>query len=196
MTISVGSKLIHWNYFLALERDLDVVARYIEFSEPNFQVFSVELSRLLFAASSEVDVVAKQLCEKERPADKRDNITHYKRIILDAIPELPDTQVFVPRYGLSFRPWENWKGEGKPHWWESYNNVKHHRSSHFHEATLQNSLNAMGALLVLCLHFYARDLSESPGVVLGAKETTRKLQPDSCLLRLSDECYNSLLMLE
>jgi len=63
MTIAVTQSKIHWNYFLALERDLEIVARYVEFTKPNFKTFSIELAHLLFAAASEVDVVAKLLCE-------------------------------------------------------------------------------------------------------------------------------------
>jgi hypothetical protein len=56
VTIAATAGKLHWNYFLALERDLEVVSRYVEFSRPNFQVFSIELAHLLFAAASEVDV--------------------------------------------------------------------------------------------------------------------------------------------
>lgn len=51
---------LHWNYFLALERDLELVTRYVEFSQQNFGVYSIEFAPPFFAASAEVDVVAKQ----------------------------------------------------------------------------------------------------------------------------------------
>ncbi len=34
---------IHWNYFLALENDLDRLSRYVEFTTPNYPVYSIEL---------------------------------------------------------------------------------------------------------------------------------------------------------
>ena len=55
---------LHWNYFIALERDLEVVSRYVEFCPQNFDVYSIEFAHLLFAAASEVDVVAKLLCQR------------------------------------------------------------------------------------------------------------------------------------
>lgn len=67
MTITEANKLLHWNYFLAVEEDLHRLSRFIEFSQDNFETYSIELSRILFAASAEVDVVAKQLCEQVRP---------------------------------------------------------------------------------------------------------------------------------
>lgn len=62
MAIEASAAKLHWNYFLALEQDMDVVARYIEFTHANLNVYSIELAHLLFAASSEVDVIAKLLC--------------------------------------------------------------------------------------------------------------------------------------
>jgi len=55
---------IHWRQFLALEEELMQVARYIEFSEDNFNTYSIELASLLLGAGSEIDVVAKQICKK------------------------------------------------------------------------------------------------------------------------------------
>jgi hypothetical protein len=34
----------HWNYFLALEKDLETVSRYIEFSRDNLNTYSIELA--------------------------------------------------------------------------------------------------------------------------------------------------------
>lgn len=63
MAIIESDKLSHWNYFLAVEEDLHRLSRFVEFSADNFETHSLELARILFAASAEVDVVARQLCE-------------------------------------------------------------------------------------------------------------------------------------
>jgi hypothetical protein len=196
MTITATAGKLHWNYFLALEHDMEVVSRFIEFSTPNFGVFSIELAHLLFAAASEVDVVAKLLCERISPAAPRSNINEYKAILLPALHDLPNTQVFVPRYGLSFKPWLKWAGQNNPDWWRSYNNVKHERDAHFDEATLQNALNALGALLIVTYHLYARTLAIPPARVLTPKDTTRELQPDSTLIRLNSDFYNAIRICE
>lgn len=47
---------LHWNYFIALERDPELASRYVEFCPQNFEVYSIEFAHLLFAAASEVDV--------------------------------------------------------------------------------------------------------------------------------------------
>jgi hypothetical protein len=174
MVIATTQAKLHWNYFLALERDMEVLSRYVEFCEANFSVFSVELAHLLFAAASEVDVVAKLVCEQVSPGTRRDNINDYKAVLVPAIPDLVETEVFVPRYGLSFKPWLNWAGTQNPVWWRSYNNVKHERDAHFNEATLKNSLNALGALLLLTFHYYSRRLAPQAGQVLEPKDTTKE----------------------
>jgi hypothetical protein len=185
---------LHWNYFLALERDMEVVSRYIEFCDANFSVFSVELGHLLFASASEVDVVAKLLCEQIQPAAPRSNINDYKAVLVPAIPELPETEVFVPRYGLSFKPWSNWAGATNPLWWRSYNNVKHQRDAHFNEATLKSALNALGALLIVTFHYYSRKLAVPPAQVLAPKDATQALLPESTLLRFNEDLYYSHLI--
>lgn len=194
MTIHVTSRKLHWNYFVALEHDLEAVSRYVEFSEENFGTFSIELAHLLFAAASEVDVVAKLLCEKINPAAPRGNINEYKAALLQIIPDLPNTEVFISRYGLSFKPWSNWSGDTNPLWWRSYNNVKHERDTHFNEATLHNALNALGALLIITFHYYARTLAVPPSTVLTPKDTTQELQPESVLLRLDRSFYYDQLI--
>jgi hypothetical protein len=194
MPITVVSTKIHWNYFFALEKDMEVISRYIEFCDANFEAFSIELAHLLFAAASEVDVIAKLLCEQIDPAQPRRNINDYKAVLLPAIPDLPDAEVFVPRYGLSFKPWSNWNGHQNPLWWISYNNVKHERDAHFHEATLKNSLNALGALLILTHQYYMRKLNHNPQDPRHQRETMRALQPEATLLRLKDDYYYGHLL--
>jgi hypothetical protein len=60
--IKQSASNIYWNYFLALERDLEIVSRYVEFTEDNYPVYSIELAHLLLAAASEIDTVAKLTC--------------------------------------------------------------------------------------------------------------------------------------
>jgi len=194
VTIAATQAKLHWNYFLALERDMDVLSRYVEFCEENFAVYSVELAHLLFAAASEVDVVCKLICEQVSPGAPRANINDYKAVLLQVLPDLPYTEVFVPRYGLSYRPWSNWEGNENPDWWRSYNNVKHERDAYFNEATLKNSLNALGALLVLTVQYYSRKLAPEHGPALRPKDTTRQLIPESTLLRLQEDSYFSQLI--
>jgi hypothetical protein len=193
MTIKVHETLTHWNYYLALDSDLMHVSRFVEFSEHNFTTYSIELAHILLAASSEVDVMAKAVCAILEPGATAENINHYKSIIIRGIPELPPQTVHVPRFGLMLNPWSNWKGDRNPDWWRSYNDVKHHRDQHFQDASLKNSLNSLGALLIINFHYYrlkaGLDLSTN-----GKKDTTRHLKPEAQLMQLDNEYYYSHLI--
>jgi hypothetical protein len=195
MTIEARETLLHWNYFLALEEDLERAARYIEFSESNFKAYSIELAHSLLASASEVDVIAKRICRHLQPEARAENINHYRRIITAAIPSLPMELVFVPRFGLTLHPWSNWAdGEGNPLWWRKYNVVKHQRDDHFSDANLKNALNSMAGLLVAVFHFYRLEhgLDHTRD---GFRDTTRLLAPESRLLRLSDDYYYGHLLI-
>jgi hypothetical protein len=194
LAIQASAAKLHWNYFLALERDMETVARYIEFAEPNFQVYSIELAHLLFGAASEVDVIAKLLCERVEPHAPRANIDEYRRVLVRGMPNLPTSQVFVPRYALTLQPWDEWNRGSNPLWWRSYNNVKHERDRYFAEATLKHALNGLAALLILTFHYYTRVLATPPSFQLPFKETTRLLQPESTLLRLPEDHYYATLI--
>ncbi len=188
---------LHWNYFIALENDLEALSRYIEFCPANLNVFSIELAHLLFAAASEVDVIAKCICKIVAPSANLGNIDDYRSVLVDPskVPVLFESlsaiQVSVPRYGLTFTPWENWTKSVNPDWWKSYNNVKHERNQYFQEATLQNALNALGALLTLNLYYYRLDLSPKLSATYSPISVTRRLKPDSVLLRLPNNYYDN-----
>ncbi len=47
----IDVSLSHWNYFLAVEEDLNGVSRYIEFDNNNYKTYSLELARILMGLS-------------------------------------------------------------------------------------------------------------------------------------------------
>jgi hypothetical protein len=150
----------HWNYFLALEDDVARLSRYVEPTTANFSTYSLEIARILFAAASEVDVVSKRLCKKIDGKSKADNITKCRKELIAAYPQIPGTIVWLPRFGLTLKPWDEWNGESNPFWWGAYNDVKHHRHTHFAQASLKHALNSVAGLFALLLFFY-RDEAES-----------------------------------
>jgi hypothetical protein len=144
----------HWNYFLALEDDVLRLSRYLEPTQHNFDSYSLELARILFSASSEVDVVFKRLCQKLNSQSKAASIGKYKQEILAGYPQLVSTTIEIPRFGLTLTPWERWGIDEKPLWWTAYNKVKHHRHTHFTEASLKHTLNAVAGLFIVLLFYY------------------------------------------
>ena len=213
VTVRPTSAPLHWNYFLALEKDLEGVSRYIEFCGPNLQTFSIELAHLLFASASEVDTLAKCICQILDPKAKCETIDDYRRIIKAGEegeiyptgqklkPEhqhrLSSLKVHIPRYNLEFTPWESWAKDTNPDWWRAYNRVKHQRDTFFNEATLCNAIYALSALLAMNYLYCRLKIAEQgeglrfrfehkgPGV-------TRHLQPQSTFMRLPREYYDDI----
>ena len=180
MEIQVNGSFVHWNYYIALEQDLSKVSRFIEFSEANFNTYSIELAHLLLAASSEVDVVLKSLCNFKNSGKNHRNINDYRETITAESPSLIDERCFINRYGLELQPWISWGGGENPFWWHSYNNVKHQRDTHFNEANLKNTLNAVAALSLVALYYYREVFSEVNAHTF--KDAARRLQPASSLI--------------
>ena len=192
--IKVSKSLIHWNYFLALERDLETTSRYIEFIEANFKTYSIELAHLLLASSSEIDVVIKGLCALIAPGEKRENIDDYRKIIKSHLPEFIDESIFINRYGISLKPWDNWLGEVNPNWWRSYNKVKHERDIYFDQANLENVIRSMGALLITNYHFYKKQFENEQGVTFEPKVVIDKLQLKSEFIKLNSSYYYDVVV--
>ena len=168
----------HWNYLLAIERDVERLSRYIEFDKRNFDCFSIEIARVLLASGAEVDVVCKQLCRVLNPTSSASNINAYRDEIKTAFPTMPQFEVLISRFGLTLTPWDEWsKPDGVPFWWTAYNKTKHQRDSEYHRASLKNALNAVAGLFVAVLHLY-KD-----------KARAGELLPPAQLLRVSDRHY-------
>lgn len=164
MGIEEKPKLVHWNYFLAFDSDAEKLSRYIEFTKKNEKTYSIELVRLLLSAASEVDVVAKLLCNKEKPGEKAGNMKDYRNILNPIFPKIRDMKIQIPRYGLDLTPWEKWNENKTPIWWKDYNGVKHQRDINFQKANLKNTLNSIAGLFCLLLYYY-RDEAEKGNLV-------------------------------
>lgn len=180
MGINSHSSLDYWNYFLALERDLENLSRFIEFSEDNFKCYSLEMTRLLFAASSEVDVVAKLICKQLNPSSNADKIDEYRKEIQPSYSNISEFFIEIPRFGLKLQPWDNWNNGKNPLWWNAYNKVKHVRSSYFKMANLKNVLNAVAGLYIFVLYLYKE------------KAEACELVPMTSLLRVEDKYFGGM----
>ena len=178
----------HWNYFLAIEKDLENISRYIEFDKDNYNVYSIELAHILLSASSEVDTIMKQLCKLLDPNEETKNIDGYRLIIQNKTPSFINEEISIDRFGLLFKPWDNWVGTQNPNWWKSYNNVKHQRDSYFKEANLQNTINAVGALLLTTVYYYKYSFSNGVNNI-DMKDVTRELNPESSFIKINADYY-------
>lgn len=179
----------HWNYFLAIEKDLENISKYIEFCDDNLKTYSIALTHILLSASSEVDVVMKQLCALVDESNKTKNIDQYRMVIKDKLPIFIYEEVKISRFGTVLKPWDNWLGDVNPDWWKSHTDVKHQRNDYFKEANLKNTLNAVGGLLISIIYYYKFAFSKETGQEVTFKDTTRQLEPKSILMGMNSTYY-------
>ena len=149
---------LYWQYFVALESDLEATTRYVECCEENYNTYSVAYAQIILSAGSEVDVVSKLLCNKVESTSKAENINHYREILHSQYKLLHDLKILIPRYDINFTPWDSWVSDKNPDWWQLYNNIKHQRHDFYKEANLKNALLSVSGLFCLVLCFYYEDL--------------------------------------
>jgi len=144
----------HWNYYLAIEHDMLKTARYVEICEDNLKTYSIEYTRIIIAAASEVDVLLKQIYlalefEKERP-----NFDDYYHAIKEKMPEFLSEPLYFEQYNIGFEPFTEWENGSEPNWHKAFNNLKHNRTENYKDANLENALLSLSALYTTVVHYY------------------------------------------
>ena len=154
----------HWSYYMSLEDDLIDTGRYVELSEENNKTYSTQFTRLLLAAGSEVDVVAKAVSSQIAPGGNHRNIDSYRGVMIPKFPAIPNIVMGIQWNPYRVKPWASW-GEPtptNPTWWRAYNAVKHERSQYFQEGNLENAIAAIAGLYCLILHLEEHRGHERP----------------------------------
>ena len=90
------------------------------------------------------------------PAGLRSEDIHaHRKHVRSLVPRIEDFEVLMPRFGMTLKPWDEWrKARGVPFWWTAYNKIKHARDSEYARANLKNALNAVAGLFVVVLYLY------------------------------------------
>lgn len=170
MTLADFMKL-SWKQYLVLEADFGQTERYISFEQENFSAYSQEYIKQLQAICGEIDVQCKQYCKFLDTSFNGIDISSYASVLLRRKANIKNAVVLCKE--LQLKPWEMWssdvEGDNKknhsPRWWKDYNKVKHERLGTdsfgkywYTHANLENTMNALAALYVLCMNFY-KDLA-------------------------------------
>ena len=165
----------YWSYFLALERDLETLSRYVQFTIENVATYSVEMARILLAAGSEADVLLKDICRRVSPGSKASSINAYYEVIHSSVPGVLSFEVSLPRWGIHLIPWELWARHSPPDWWTSHNKVKHHREEYFSRANLLRAIESVAGVYVLNL--YAKPQEAKSGMLVPMPQLFRPGPP-------------------
>ena len=185
----------YWNYFLTLESDFVSLSKYIAFTKNNLPVYSAEILKLFLAASSEFEVVMKEIGRKYAFEDivcaKKDcqvTIATIRDLIDKTTPlqQMKKLKTDMKNYDIHFSSvreiWNKCRS-----WWVVYNAVKHNRSQNYRRTNLRNALKALSSLFLAELFLYEKDFhnekcsfDENMSVVLANL-------PETQLFELSDK---------
>ncbi len=179
----------YWRSFLIFEKDLETASRFIEIHPDNYMTYSSQLSHLLMGACAEFDVVCKLVCKALDPTKNASSINQYYEIIKDKAPELLGVETTLPRFGISFKPMENWGQGSPPFWWTAHNKVKHHRDTDFKSANLKNVLYSIGGLLIIVAKQMHLDEIEKIGSVIPVSQVLGRLSGSSEFIELPSSWY-------
>ncbi len=182
----------YWEYYCALESDFKQISRFIDFSDENLKTYSIELTRILLSACSELDVILKDICYLIDPSLKPQKINDYRVIIRENLPEIINEKVSVGFHFFNVQPFKIWKKEETPEWWKMHNKVKHERNNYFKKANLENALNAICALFICVNYYYLKKLEptfKENRKDFSFKEVTMILKSDSQFIKFKDDYY-------
>lgn len=152
------------SYYQSFEKDIDRLSKYIDISEDNFSVYSVELTKLYLSICSEVDVALKQLCSIVSTKSPQ-SMKGYIEVIRQELPHLIEAKVSFVGYRVSLSPWEELNANENVAWWSQHNHVKHRRmeKDNYKKANLGNVLSAFSALYTINVYILFEQLCrESP----------------------------------
>jgi hypothetical protein len=149
----------HWTLFEVIDEDLHAFSRQVEFAQPNFSTYSVTLLRLYLSICSEVDVVAKLLCQRTGAnLSGRPNMDDYRKCLKVQHPNLSGVRVTIRPMALPVLPWQTWDQDKNPDWWQKHQLVKHQRDQHYPNASLENVLQSAAGLLVFLVYWHWPEL--------------------------------------
>ena len=174
---------MNWHTYKYLETRMLETSRYVTFAPENVSTWSENFADLLILTGSAVDSFFRDMgvcpCVATHPKfiDAKKGIGTKKRKwdihdfmkAYEPVYELSKNEVSRP-FGLSNlgtrTPFKSFADNRPPVWWSAYNHIKHEYYSKITEATLENILDALGALLILnALHKDSQKYLVTIGVI-------------------------------
>ncbi len=146
---------------LLIQKDLQELFDYVEPSDSNGACYSYRIHELLLRACIEVEANCKAILEENAytPSCRRNcqgqcqcdwNMRDYKKINASHYLHLYEVGLPVWRGANQRRvPFAAWATGGTLPWYDAYNKTKHDRNTLFHQATLDQMLDAVCGLAAL-----------------------------------------------
>jgi hypothetical protein len=112
----------HWSLFQVIDEDLNAFSRHVEFAEPNYSTYSVDLARLYLSICSEIDVIGKLLRQRIGAALRaKPEMNDYRQNLKPKYPNLSEPKITIRPLTLSIVPWQAWNQDENPEWCGSIN---------------------------------------------------------------------------
>lgn len=145
----------YWKYYLLLEKEFFDLSYYVSIDlAKNGKTYSLAYLKLLLAIGSEFDVVCKKICKllDEKIDENKCDINDYKNVFKDQLSQLYNYDVLVTEINeLITKPLKNMNTQYLPNFWNTYNQVKHHRADNdnIKKANQRTVLNALSSLYIV-----------------------------------------------
>jgi len=184
-----------WHTYQNLERDFIDVTRYVALEEKNGGTYSERITQLLLLIGSTVDSIFFEM-RTSSSLDAKQGVGELRQASAPKVAQYRD--VYEPIYQLStvrvlahhgltdygpIKPFGPFSSNQSPSWWSAYNDVKHQFYQNWRKGTLDNLVNALGALFTLnILHKEAQYYLLRKNVIhafWGAEDGWYDLSPDN-----------------
>lgn len=176
--------LHYWNYAELVNEELGNTARFVEPDIPNYNTYSLAYTNIILSACSEVEIICRLLCQAIDTSkdyttpEKWIEMKDLSKTLQNRFPHIYQARAEILQkheYIYPFKCWENNKKSNLP-WWKDYGMIKHYRHQKFNNATLENALSSVAALIILNSYLYE--------IVLG------KAAPRMARHGMFDNCYS------
>jgi hypothetical protein len=149
-----------WASYEPLEDDFIDFLSYVPWTPKHKEVWSPRLANLLVNIGSIIDSTFKSYLEspilntakdieKIRIDQGKQTINAFQKVY-DAVYSFSDRDIYLLSPEEKLIPWSNWQKQDTPPWWTAYNKVKHDRFKNITKANLENTLNALSGLFLVC----------------------------------------------
>lgn len=160
---------LYWPIYKRIEAEVEHLTSSILFSDDQLAVYSMDIATLIIRCSIEVEAISKELYLQlggiEKPVDKRGKKrdlyfdTDCMKMLVDKW-HIDKKEVIICSPNMYFSetnrilmPLQKSHKRGKSKWGKAYQAIKHNRSKSMKMATVENLLNALGALYILNLYY-------------------------------------------
>lgn len=144
--------------------DLYTLFNYVEPNDSNLNVFSHRIYELFLRTATEVESNFKGIlvANNYQPHNRGNLNISNDYFKLANVLKLSEYGVTFKRWNSNniFKPFATWNTNSYTPlpWYQSYNKVKHNRQDNFHEANMENLMNALAGLLCLLHAQFGEDM--------------------------------------